>query len=38
MVHLALYEGTEDGDGANWLEHLTNDQYNAAAAAITATG
>jgi quercetin dioxygenase-like cupin family protein len=37
MVHLALYEGTEDGDGANWLEHVTNDQYNAAAAAITAT-
>ncbi|MGB8020576.1 MAG: hypothetical protein WCF04_05065 [Candidatus Nanopelagicales bacterium] len=23
----ALYEGTEDGDGATWLEHVTDDQY-----------
>jgi quercetin dioxygenase-like cupin family protein len=34
MVHIALYEGTEDGgDGATWLEHLTDEQYEAAAAA-----
>ena len=35
MAHLALYEGTADGDGASWLEHVTSDQYAAAAAAIT---
>ena len=22
MPHIALYEGTEDGDGATWLEHV----------------
>ncbi len=32
MVHLALYEGTSDGDGATWLEHVTDNQYTAAAA------
>lgn len=35
MVHLALYEGTTEGDGAAWLEHVTADRYNAAVAAIT---
>jgi quercetin dioxygenase-like cupin family protein len=34
MVHIAMYEGTADGDGATWLEHVTDDQYRAAAAAI----
>jgi hypothetical protein len=34
MVHIALYEGTEaGGDGATWLEHVTDEQYKAAAAA-----
>jgi quercetin dioxygenase-like cupin family protein len=34
MVHVALYEGTEDGgDGATWREHVTDEQYKAAAAA-----
>lgn len=29
MTHLAIYEGTEDGgDGASWLEHVTDDQYH----------
>jgi quercetin dioxygenase-like cupin family protein len=38
MVHIAMYEGTEDGgDGARWLEHVTDEQYKAAAAA-TETG
>ncbi|HEX6526033.1 MAG TPA: hypothetical protein VF070_39375 [Streptosporangiaceae bacterium] len=32
MVHIALYEGTEDGDGATWLEQVTDEQYKAAAA------
>ena len=27
MAHIALYEGTEDGDGATWLEHVTDGQY-----------
>ena len=35
MAHIALYEGTADGDGATWLEHVTDEQYQAAAAAIT---
>jgi MFS transporter, DHA2 family, methylenomycin A resistance protein len=34
MVHIALHEGTADGDGASWLEHVTDEQYQAAAAAI----
>ena len=29
MAHIALYEGTEDGDGATWLEHVTDEQYHA---------
>jgi quercetin dioxygenase-like cupin family protein len=33
MVHIALYEGTQDGDGARWLEHVTDEQYKAAATA-----
>jgi mannose-6-phosphate isomerase-like protein (cupin superfamily) len=36
MVHLALYEGTADGDGATWLEHVADDQYKAAVAALEA--
>ena len=35
MAHIAIYEGTADGDGASWLEHVTDNQYTAAAAAIT---
>ena len=35
MAHIALYEGTAEGDGASWLEHVTGEQYAAAAAAIT---
>jgi hypothetical protein len=34
MVHIAMYEGTEDDDGARWFEHVTDDQYKAAAAAV----
>ena len=34
MVHIAMYEGTADDDGAHWLEHVTDQQYKAAAAAI----
>ena len=37
MVHLALYEGTEDGDGAAWREHVTDEQYKAAAAVAQAS-
>ena len=33
MVHIAMYEGTVDGDGARWLEHVTDEQYKAAATA-----
>jgi quercetin dioxygenase-like cupin family protein len=35
MAHIALYEGTADGDGATWLEHVTEELYAAAALAIT---
>jgi quercetin dioxygenase-like cupin family protein len=35
MVHIAMYEGTTDGDGATWLEHLSDERYAAAAATIT---
>lgn len=35
MAHIALYEGTEAGDGATWLEHVSDEMYAAAAAAIT---
>jgi hypothetical protein len=34
MAHIAMYEGTADDDGARWLEHVTDQQYQAAAAAI----
>ncbi|HTU75145.1 MAG TPA: cupin domain-containing protein [Trebonia sp.] len=37
MVHLALLEGTADGDGATWLEHVTDERYKAAVAAIEAS-
>ncbi|MGH3158537.1 MAG: (R)-mandelonitrile lyase [Streptosporangiaceae bacterium] len=33
MAHLAMYEGTKDGDGASWLEHVSDEEYGAAAAA-----
>jgi quercetin dioxygenase-like cupin family protein len=35
MAHIALYEGTADGDGATWLEHVTSEQYAAATTATT---
>ena len=34
MVHIALYEGTADGDGATWLEHVADEQYQAAVAVL----
>jgi mannose-6-phosphate isomerase-like protein (cupin superfamily) len=34
MVHIAMYEGTAEGDGANWLEHVTDEQYKAAVVAV----
>ena len=37
MAHIALYEGTADGDGATWQEHVTDEQYKAAAAAAGTT-
>lgn len=37
MVHMALYEGTADRDGADWFEHVTDEQYRAAAAAQEAS-
>jgi quercetin dioxygenase-like cupin family protein len=33
MVHIALFEGTPDGEGVTWLEHVTDEQYQAAATA-----
>jgi quercetin dioxygenase-like cupin family protein len=30
MCHLALIEGTDDGDGTTWLEPVTDEQYRAA--------
>lgn len=30
MTHLALLEGTGDGDRTTWLEPVTDDQYQAA--------
>ena len=27
MCHLAMLEGTTDGDGTNWLEPVTDEQY-----------
>jgi quercetin dioxygenase-like cupin family protein len=35
MAHIAVYEGTADGDGATWLEHVTDEQYAAAAETVT---
>jgi quercetin dioxygenase-like cupin family protein len=29
MAHIALYEGTEDGDGATLIEHVSDEQYHA---------
>ena len=37
MAHIALYEGTADGDGATWLEHVADEHYKAAAAATEAS-
>jgi quercetin dioxygenase-like cupin family protein len=37
MTHLALYEDTADGGGADWREHVTSQQYQAAAAAAEAS-
>ncbi|TDD66532.1 cupin domain-containing protein [Jiangella aurantiaca] len=28
MEHLALLEGTSDGDGATWLEHVGDEDYH----------
>jgi quercetin dioxygenase-like cupin family protein len=30
MCHIAMFEGTDDGDGATWLEPVTDEQYTAA--------
>ena len=30
MCHLAMFEGTGDGDGTTWLEPVTDEQYQAA--------
>jgi len=27
MEHLAMLEGTSDGDGTTWLEHVSDDEY-----------
>ena len=27
MEHLALYEAAEDGSGATWLEHVSDEEY-----------
>lgn len=35
MCHLAMLDGTSDGDGTTWLEPVTDDQYQAANAAGT---
>jgi quercetin dioxygenase-like cupin family protein len=29
MVHLAMLDGAEEGDGATWLEHVTDEEYSA---------
>jgi len=31
MCHLAMLEGTGDGDGITWLEPVTDEQYQASA-------
>jgi quercetin dioxygenase-like cupin family protein len=33
MCHLALLEGTEDGDGTTWLEPVSEEQYQLASSA-----
>lgn len=38
MAHIALYEGTAQGDGASWLEHVTEAQYATAARALAEAG
>jgi quercetin dioxygenase-like cupin family protein len=30
MCHIAMLEGTDDGDGTSWLEPVTDEQYAAA--------
>jgi hypothetical protein len=30
MSHIAMLEGTDDGDGTTWLEPVTDEQYAAA--------
>lgn len=35
MAHLALVVGDADGDGATWLEPVTDEQYAAALAEVT---
>jgi quercetin dioxygenase-like cupin family protein len=35
MADIALYEGTGDGDGATWLEHVTDQQYTDAVTSVT---
>jgi quercetin dioxygenase-like cupin family protein len=30
MSHIAMLEGTDDGDGTTWLEPVTDDQYTTA--------
>jgi quercetin dioxygenase-like cupin family protein len=37
MAHIALLEGTADGDGGTWADHVTDEQYQAAVAAIEAS-
>lgn len=27
MCHVAMLEGTDDGDGTTWLEPVTDDEY-----------
>ena len=36
MVHIALHQDGAGSDGASWLEHVTDERYNAAAAAAGA--
>jgi quercetin dioxygenase-like cupin family protein len=38
MAHIALYEAAADGAGATWLEHVTDERYAVAAAAVTEGG
>lgn len=30
MAHIAMLEGTDDGDGTTWLEPVTDEQYTSA--------